>query len=163
MINMKLQLIRDISHEKTWTWLKNWNLKRESLLITTQNNAIRTNYIKIKIDKTQQNSSCRLCDDRDETINRIISEWNKLAQKEYKTRHDWVGEAIHSELCKKLKSDHANKWYIPNPEFVLENEKHKLLWDTNGSPNIGQTTRPNNNQQEKENLSNCRLCCPSWS
>ena len=24
--------------------------------------------------------------------------------------------------------------------------------DTNGSPNLGQTTRPDNNQQEKENL-----------
>ena len=28
------------------------------------------------------------------------------------------------------------------------------------SPNLGQKTRPNNNQQEKENLQNCRLCCP---
>ena len=62
----------------------------ESLLITTQNNAIRTNHIKARIDKTQQNSKCRLCGDRDETINHIISECSKLAQKEYKTRYDWV-------------------------------------------------------------------------
>ena len=34
-------------------------------------------------------SECRLCGDRDETINHIISECSKLAQKEYKTRHDW--------------------------------------------------------------------------
>ena len=33
---------------------------------------IRTNYIITKIDKTQQNSKCRLCADRDETINHII-------------------------------------------------------------------------------------------
>ena len=33
---------------------------------------------------------CRLCGDRDETINHIISECSKLAQKEYKARHDWV-------------------------------------------------------------------------
>ena len=31
---------------------------------------------------------CRLCDDRDETINHIISECSKLALKEYKARHD---------------------------------------------------------------------------
>ena len=37
------------------------------------------------------------------------------------------------------------------------------FWDTNGSPNLGQTTRPNNNQQKKENLQNCGLCCPAWS
>ena len=42
----------------------------------------------IKQVKTQQNSKCRLCNDRDETINHIISECSKLAQKEYKARHD---------------------------------------------------------------------------
>ncbi len=38
----------------------------ESLLIAAQDNAIRTNHIKARIDKTQQNSECRLCGDRDE-------------------------------------------------------------------------------------------------
>ena len=70
-----------------------------------------------------------LCDDRDETINHIISECSKLAQKEYKTRHDWVGKVIHRELCKKLKFDHTNKWYMHYPESVQENETHKLFWD----------------------------------
>ena len=67
----------------------------DSLLIAAQNNAIRTNHIRARIDKTQQNSKCRLCDDRDETINHMISECSKLAQKEYKTRHDWVYKVIH--------------------------------------------------------------------
>ena len=89
--------INESLHEKTWTWLKKGNLRRktESLLIAAQNNAIRTNYIKARIDKTQQNSKYRLCGDRDETINHIISECSKLSQKEYKTRHDWVGKVIH--------------------------------------------------------------------
>ena len=75
------RLINDISHEKTWTWLRKGNFKREteSLLIAPQNNAIRTNQIKARIDKTQQNSKCRLRGDRDETINHIISECSKLA------------------------------------------------------------------------------------
>ena len=80
---------------------------------------------------TQQNSKCRLCGDRDETINHIINECSKLAQKEYKTRHDWVGKGINWEMCKKFKSDHANKWYMHNPAPVLENDTHKLLWDFN--------------------------------
>ena len=33
------------------------------------------------------------------------------------------------------------------------------LWHTYGSPNLGQKTRPNNNQQKKENLQNCGFCC----
>ena len=50
------------------------------------------------IDKTQQNSRCSLCGDREETIHHIISECSKLAQKAYKARHDWVGNVIHWEL-----------------------------------------------------------------
>ena len=37
----------------------------------------------------------------------MISECSKLAQKQYKTTHDWVGKIIHRELCKKLKFDHV--------------------------------------------------------
>ena len=84
--------------------------------MAAQNSAIKTNHIKARINKMQQNSKCRLCDDRDKTINHIISKCSKLAQKEYKVRHDWVGKVIH-----------ANKWYIHNPEPVLENDTHKLL------------------------------------
>ena len=74
---------------------------------------------------------CRLCGERDETINHIISECSKLAQREYKARHEWVGKAIHWEICKKFKFDHTNKWYMHNPAAVLENDSHKLLWDFN--------------------------------
>ena len=101
----------NISNDKTWTWLRKGNFKREteSLLIAAQNNAIRTNQIKARIDKTQQNSRCKLCGERDETINHIICECSKFAQKEYKTRHDWVGKVIHWKMCKKFKFDNTNK------------------------------------------------------
>ena len=99
--------------------------------MAAQNSAIRTNHIKARTDKTQQNSKCRLCGDRDETINHTISECSKLAQKEYKARHDWVGKMIHWEMRKKSKFDHANKWYMHNPAPVLESDTHKLLWDFN--------------------------------
>ena len=91
------RLINNISHQKTWTWLRKGNLRREieSLRIAARDNAIRTNHIKARIDKTQQNSKCRLYGDRDETINHIISECSKLAQKEYMARHDWVSKVIH--------------------------------------------------------------------
>ena len=106
------RLISNISHNKTLTWLRKGNFKRETeyLLMAAQNSSIRTIHIKARIDKTQQNSKCRLCVDRDETINHIISECSKLALKEYKARHDWVGKVIHWEMCKKFKFDHANKW-----------------------------------------------------
>ena len=51
----------------------------------------------------QQNSKCRLCDARDETINHRISECSKLTQKKYKSWHEWVGKGFHWELCKRFK------------------------------------------------------------
>ena len=58
----------------------------ELFLVATQNNSIRSNYVKAKIAKTQQNTECRLCGDRDEGINHIICE------KVYNTRHDCTGK-----------------------------------------------------------------------
>ena len=83
--------------------------KLESFLIVAQNNAIRTNYSKAKTDNILQNCKYRSCWDRNETVNHMISKCTKLAQKEFKTRHDWVRKVIHWELCKRLKSDHTTK------------------------------------------------------
>ena len=125
------RLINNILHDKTWIWLRKGNFKKEteSLLIAAQNSAIRNNHIKARIDETQINSKCRLCGHGDKTINYIISECSKLAQKEYNSRHNWAGKVIHLEMCKKFKFDHANKWNMHNTAPVLENDTHKLLWD----------------------------------
>ena len=66
-----------------WTWLRKGNLKRETehLLIASKNNAVRTNNIKARIDKTQQNSRCRLCDDTDEAITHVKRKCSKLTEK----------------------------------------------------------------------------------
>ena len=53
-----------------------------------------------------------------------MSEYSKLAQKEHKTRYDWVGKVIHWELSKKLKFDPNNMWYMHNPESIQENETY---------------------------------------
>ena len=145
-------------------WLRKGNFKKEteSLLIAAQNNTIRTNHIKVRINKMQQNSKCRLYGDREETINHIISKCSKLAQ-EYKTRHDWLGKVIHWQMCKKLKFDHTNKWYMHSPAAVLENDTHKLLWDFDIQTNHLISPRQPDLiiiNKKKENLQNCELCCP---
>ena len=67
--------------------------ENESFLIAAQNNVSGTNYIKVKIDNTQQNSKCRLCGEKNEMV-KNISECSKLAQKEYKTKHDCMEKLI---------------------------------------------------------------------
>ena len=89
------RLINNISHQKTWTLLRKGNLKREteSLRIAARDNAIRTNHIKVRIDKTQQNSKCRLCGDRDETIKNIISKCSTEGV-QGDTRMGWQGNPL---------------------------------------------------------------------
>ena len=77
-------------------------------------------------------------------------------KKEYKGILDWVGKVIQWELSKRLKSDHAEKWYMHKPESVLVNQMHQILgdWDTNRSHNLIQKTRLGFFYKQKEkNLS----------
>ena len=144
----------DVAHEKTWTWLRKWNFKRETeyVLIAAKNNAIRTNHIKARIGKTHQNTRCRLCSEREEMINHIISEFSKLAQKGYKIRHDWMGTMIHLELCHKLKFYNTEKMVNAQTQICPREwnaQTFGRFWDKNGSPNPYQMTRSYNNQQKE--------------
>ena len=67
----------------------------EGLACVAQEQAIQTNLIKGDIDKWQEQTKCRICSRADDAINQIVSECPKLAQKEYKRRHDWIGRRIH--------------------------------------------------------------------
>ena len=64
-----------------------------------------------------------------ETLNDIITECSKSIRKENKIRHDWVEKVIHKELCKRLRFAHINKWDMHKPEYVWENEMHKIILD----------------------------------
>ena len=101
--------------------------KTESLIFAAQEQAIRTNVIKGKIDKSQEQKKCRMCSRAHETINHIVSECPKLAQ--YKKRHDWVGRRIHWEICRANGIHVRSKWYEHQPEAVIENDSCKILWD----------------------------------
>ena len=117
--------------------------------MAAQNIQIKINYVKGKIDKTQQNTRCRLCIDRDEIINHIISECRKLAQKEYKSRHEWVGKmVINWELCMKLKFYHTNKRYMYNPSSVLGNEMRSYPCDFEIQMDYLISASPSNNKQK---------------
>ena len=59
----------------------------------------------------------------------MLSEYSKLAQKEYKRRHDWFGKKIHWKISKKYGIEVKEKWYKNKLEVVMENDKHKIQWD----------------------------------
>ena len=52
-----------------------------------------------------------------------------MAQKEYKTRQNWLRIVIHRELHTILKFDHSNKWYMRKREPARERETNQIRWD----------------------------------
>ena len=53
------------------------------------------------IDKTQNDTLCRLCNKADERMDHLVSGCSKPSQKKYKRRHDNVGKLVHWKLARK--------------------------------------------------------------
>ena len=117
--------------EKFWGWLRNGDLKKETegMILAAQGQALRTNYVKFRIDHSCVSPKCRMCGDKDETVRHVICECWKLAGTEYKRRHDNVARIIHRTLCIKYGFSTAERWYEYNPEKVLNSREVKILWD----------------------------------
>ena len=77
--------------------------------------ALRTNSIKAKIDKQPVPPKCRSCGTKEETVMHLVSGCPKLAQKQYKRRHDNVARRVHWELCKKHGLESSDRLYEHTP------------------------------------------------
>ena len=95
--------------------------------MAAQDQALRSNAI--KVDKVTEDSKCRLCKEKDETIDHLISSCSKIAQTDYKDRHNKVASMLHLNLCKRYHLPASEKWWEYNVEKVLQNEEVKILWD----------------------------------
>ena len=65
----------------------------------------------------------------DETVRHILCSCAKLAQTEYRKRHNVVGRVIHWEMCKEYGVECSDKWYEHPSKSVEENEEVNLFWD----------------------------------
>ena len=101
----------DVDQEKSWMWLLQSGLKAstEALICAAQEQAIRSNSSKYSIDRTTDSPLCRMCGVKVESVRHIISGCEKLAQKEYKRRHDNVARIIHWKLSAKYGFDVSEK------------------------------------------------------
>ena len=72
----------------------------ETLVVAAQNQSLRTNLVKTKIDKSQKATLCRLCKKADESIDHVVGGCSKLAQEEYKRRQDNLDKIVHWKLAR---------------------------------------------------------------
>ena len=153
-----LRQTKKVRSDQCWAWLQNRDLKREtkSLIVAAQNQSIRTNLVKARIDKSQEDSLCRMCRKVDESIDHIVSGCSKLSQKEYKRRHDNLGKIVHWKLARKCNFEAGDRWYEHEPESVLENEDYKILWDFGIQTDVIEAQRPDLIVVDKEKKS-CKI------
>ena len=119
----------DLPEVERWTWLRDGSIKRETetLILAAQKQSLGTNAIETKIDRSQDNSLCRLCKKSDETARHIVSGCSILAQKEYKRRHDMA--VIGNNQCKilwhfEIQTKHVMK--ERRPDLVVVDEEKRM-------------------------------------
>ena len=102
--------------------IKEEKLKREteSPIIAAQDQAIRTNYLIVTTDRSQDDPKCRMCRQNNETISHIVSGCPKLAQMEYKKRYDNVARVVHWDLSEKYRFERSDRWHDHVPDGVLD-------------------------------------------
>lgn len=76
------KVVAENNNSETWLWLLKGILKRvaESLSVAAQDQALKTNYIKVEIDKKPQvDFQCKLCKPKEESAIHLVSECSMLA------------------------------------------------------------------------------------
>ena len=139
------EMCEETDNDLSWKWLVQSDLKvqTEASICATQEQALRTNYTKNKIDKTSENALCRMCCERGQSVQYIMCECKILAQHEYKRRHDTVAKLVHWKLCKKHNLERKEKWYEHFPEEIVEDDDVKLIWDINIQCDVMEARRTN--------------------
>ena len=95
------------------------------MVCAVQEQAIRTNYMK---HKTEKASNYHFVECMTRKVKQyLMSEYEKLSQKEYQRKHDNIVRIVHWKLCGKYNLKRSKEWYEHAPEGVAENEEVKIL------------------------------------
>ena len=86
----------DVRNKTSWNWMQKGDLKKETEMLITaaQDQALRTNAVKAHIEKQDISPLCNMCGVKEESVGHLIYECSKLAQYEYKYRHDNVARIV---------------------------------------------------------------------
>lgn len=123
-----LRLINKPNIDKNFSfqWLKSAKLKgpTEGFVLAAQDQSLNTRYHQNKILKLPVSPNCRMCKQRLETVEHIVSGCPLLALTEYTHRHDRVCKIIHFKLCKIWNiNTESEYWYNHEPKDVVESRE----------------------------------------
>ena len=100
-----LTKLKELHGKMVMTKRREYKKETESLIMAPQEQVIRTDALKAKLEKAQYKIKCRLHGKVDETVRHMGCECLMLPQREYKRRYEWVGRKIHWEVCRKIGFD----------------------------------------------------------
>ena len=71
-----LRCTEEVASSKSWEWLRRGELKKETegLITAAQDQSLRTNVMKARIEKSHVSPMCRMCNAAEETVFHIVSE-----------------------------------------------------------------------------------------
>lgn len=132
---MYSQFARDVNaktdRQDRWLWIGRSNLKLEAeiLISAVQELALRTNYMRCRIDNTINNDKCKMCSKRDERV--FAHRWRKpgFGTTRIQTTQWQCGKNDSLDLCGNQGLQRTKAWYEWTSKWVTENEKRKILWD----------------------------------
>lgn len=135
----------EINLQASLAYLQTGNLfaETEGFVIAIQDQVIATRaYCKYIMHEDVQNANCRMCGQKEEGIDHIISGCSVLAPKQYLDRHNRVAKIIHQALRQKYFGDEKQEpYYSYDPPPIRENQNCRLYWNR---PIITDKPIPNN-------------------
>lgn len=123
-----------IDSQATNAWLTKSSLfsETEGFMIAIQDQVIATKYYRKHIIKSPDalNDKCRMCAEKFETIDHIISGCTVLAPKDYTERHNNVAKVIHQLICRNYNPEmELVPYYKYEPSKVIDNTDCKIYWN----------------------------------
>ena len=74
-----LHQTEEIRDDATWDWHRKGDLKKENegMITAAQDEALRTNAIKAKVEKQKLSPFCRMCGEKDKSVGHLVAECSK--------------------------------------------------------------------------------------
>ena len=122
-----------INKEHSLYWLKKGRLdpSAERIIIAGQDNSLMTNVFK-KMARINNNSQCRFCHQKEETVSHIMSGCETLmADGWYTRRHNKICQYLHWNICKDYNINVTDKSWEHQPEGIAGNNNVLIYYDTN--------------------------------